>query len=506
MKRTRLLSVLLAALFCAGCSTLPSSFTDSSVDDDPRPTTSQTSPVIGPLTDFAVCFSPSDVLNPFRASTRVNRELSFLLYEGLTALDADWEAQPALASSVEQTDDTHLRVSLRADARFSDGTAVTAADVEASFAAARKADAYAVLLENVRSVTAAEDGALIVTLESPDPQAECCLSFPVVPAADVAADTPRGSGPYRPADGDRLVVNPYYPTAPAITEIGLSNLSRNDDMLYGLESGDIAYFFNDLSDGEVVRTVSTLTGSVAVPMNYLVFLGINSNKAPLSDARLRTALSGAIDRETLCGTAFSGYAQSAVTPFHPQWKQAAELSGFSADENISQTVAQLKELGYNTDGSEGTAAGQTLTLELLVGSGNAFREAAAVQIAAQLQKVGITVTVTTLPYETLLSRLKRGEFELYLGEIRLSADKSLRPLLTRGGAAAYGVPAASMEAYEAYLSGASSLSQFVAAFTEQAPFLPLCWRMGIAAYHRGVSGISPTGLNPYYGITGWSLS
>lgn len=506
MKARRVLGVLLAVLCCCGgCSTLPSSFTDVSTDDGSRPTTSQTAPVIGPLTDFALCYSPSDVFNPFRATTRVNRELSFLLYEGLTALDADWEAQPALAASVEQTDGTHLRAVLRANARFSDGTPVTAADVAASFTAARKADAYAPLLQNVRTVTAQADGSVAVTLEEPDPEAACCLSFPVVPAAEVGADSPRGSGPYRPADGG-LTANPYYPTAPAIAEIGLSNLSRNDDMLYGLESGDIAYFFNDLSDGEVVRTVSTLTGSEAVPMNYLVFLGINSNKAPLSDQRLRAVLSGAISRETLCSAVFEGYAQPALTPFHPQWKPAAELTGFSASENISQTVAQLKELGYNTVGSEGTAAGQTLTLELLVGSGNAFREAAAVQIAAQLQKVGITVTVTTLPYDTLLARLKRGDFDLYLGEIRLSADKSLRPLLASGGAAAYGVPAASRESYEEYLAGALSLEQFVAAFTEQAPFLPLCWRRGIAAYHRGVSGVSPTGLNPYYGITGWSLS
>lgn len=88
----------------------------------------------------------------------------------------------------------------------------------------------------------------------------------------------------------------------------------------------------------------------------------------------------------------------------------------------------MEQAGYNTTDS---AAG--LSLELLVTQGNPFRKNTADLVAQQMARAGIAVTVTELPFAEYENRLKKGQFDLYLGEVRLSADLHLRSFLTPGG-------------------------------------------------------------------------
>jgi peptide/nickel transport system substrate-binding protein len=149
-----------------------------------------------------------------------------------------------------------------------------------------------------------------------------------------------------------------------------------------------------------------------------------------------------------------------------------------------------------------------LNLELLVGIENSFRVASAELIKYQFARVGIDLKVTELSHTDLLKRIKSGKFDLYIGEIRLSANMSLSPIFSRGGNASYGIKTQgkSAEAYSNYLAGELNMQQFTDVFTEDVPFIPLCWRNGIAAYNRSLSGVTATAFNAYYGIENWTYS
>lgn len=77
-------------------------------------------------------------------------------------------------------------------------------------------------------------------------------------------------------------------------------------MYYGLTSGNITYYFNDLSSGVLPRVTGA---SAAVDMNALLYLGVNSASAGVSNAAVRQAISGLIDRKSLVESAFSGWAR-----------------------------------------------------------------------------------------------------------------------------------------------------------------------------------------------------
>lgn len=70
---------------------------------------------------------------------------------------------------------------------------------------------------------------------------------------------------------------------------------------------------------------------------------------------------------------------------------------------------------------------------------------------------------------------------------------NLRPLLA-GGSASYGIQAAGAgaAAYGQYLAGGKTLAEFVEAFVQDVPYIPLCWRKGLAAYSRTMSHITRT--------------
>ena len=487
------LALFTVSVLClCGCSTIPHPLDpESSAMSEPPVSTAQVLP------PFALSFSKEDSLHPYKAQSRVNLDLASLLYEGLTAIDTDYTVRLELAAAIDESEPLRPVVTIRSDAVFSDGSGVTAADVAASFSAAKGTSAFGPLLTNITAATAQGTDRVVFSLASPDPRWQACLSFPVVKQG--ADDPPLGSGAYvYHAGDDSLTLRPGR--SGSITNIRLRDFPDADAMLHGLENGSLTFFYSELADGEIPRTSSA---TADVPLPDLLFLGVNSKHTALSKAEVRTALSSALSREELVSGALSGRGTPALSPFPAQWTEAADIKVLNGTENIAAAVAQLEQAGYNTTDS---AAG--ISLELLVTQGNPFRKNTADLVGQQLARAGVAVTVTELPFAEYESRLKKGQFDLYLGEVRLSADLHLRSLLTPGGAAAYGLAAESPSAaaYTAYLTGGGTLTGFCESFAADLPYIPLCWRQGMAAFHRSLSGLSPHAYDVYSGLEGWAFA
>ena len=123
-------------LSMSGCRTLPSGTGSTSSLPSSAPENSVSTPE--PL-ELTICYSSEDSLNPYKAKTLVNVHLASLLYDSLTVLDDQWQPQLSLAASIRQENPLQYRVTLRSDAVFSDGTAVTAEDIASSFEQAKEA-------------------------------------------------------------------------------------------------------------------------------------------------------------------------------------------------------------------------------------------------------------------------------------------------------------------------------------------------------------------------------
>ncbi len=495
MKGLCVLLVAVCLLTLSGCGGAPAS--SDPVSDGAQPSTDPGETLLG----LNLAYSHDDTLNPFAAATEANLNLAGLLYDSLTALDEAFVPQLSLAAKVDTPDPTHLVVTLRQGAVFSDGSPVTAEDVVTSFKQAKTSANYKELLQNVADA-AGKQQEVTFTLASPDSNASACLSFPVVKGSTLTEEkgkAPVGGGVYvyeTTATGARLVANAHSTESPHYRTVGLRHLPNSTNRYYALSSGDITYYFDDLNSGDIPRVTGA---NVSVDMNALVFLGINGSKDKLADAPVRRALSALLDRPAMVSTAYSGWAVASQLPFHPRWQPVAELDQPDAIRDLDSAVEQL-ELAGCTAGSGGTR----LSLELIYCTANSDRGAVAELIRSQMEGGGVVIQPVALEEAEYLARLKAGKYDLYVGEIRLTADMSLRPLLA-GGSAGYGIArqGAAAATYAQYLSGECTLESFLQTFAADMPYIPLCWRSGFAAYDRRLTNVTPTGYAPYYGIAGW---
>ena len=497
-KKWLILAVIGCLLLAVGCDTVtpatPSSPTTSTTEQPPTGVVGGTTPTL--------CWDPSDSTDPYAAKTRTGRQLCTLLHDGLTTVGSDWSVSPLWAETVTQTDPTHLEVTLRADAVFADGKPMTAEHVITSWGDAKKSDAYGALVANILSLKAT-DRTLTVTLVAADTvNPTASLAFPIVRREK---KTVVGCGRYViDSKAGTLSVNPHHPDQPSIQSWKLYAVESAEDLPYALASGRVSLYTTDLHDGVMPSVAGDVRQETAV-LPQLLYVGVNSNGGALKEALFRQALSLAVNRQVLCTDSFGGYAKATANPF---------LNGNNGEigllqENIAQAVAKWKELGYNDrqSGVPSSANAKALPeLELLTLKEQPFHRAAAKRLCEQWQAVGLTVKEIPLSSAEYRARIRAGNFELYLGEIRLSEDCSLRPWLSESGNAAVALPDGATADYAAYLAGEMTAEEYRQTFADTLPFIPLCWRMGAAVCGNSLSGLSLGGPSFYSGIVHWKWS
>jgi ABC-type oligopeptide transport system substrate-binding subunit len=193
------------------------------------------------------------------------------LYEGLVAESATGELVPGVAESwTISADGLTYTFTLRDDARWSNGEAVTSADFVRAFrrvADPATASVYGFLLEPIQAVLASDEKILQLTLVGPTPHILSLLSMPIAfptPASIAAASDVEafvGNGAYRLAEHivggpTRLQRSPSYWDASSVAV---------DEIVY-LPIVDPATEFNMYRAGEI-----DITNTVPPPGTYRSF-------------------------------------------------------------------------------------------------------------------------------------------------------------------------------------------------------------------------------------------
>lgn len=422
----------------------------------------------------------TDSLNPYLATTQYNLELSSLLFEGLVKVEEDFTATNVIAKSVSVVGNT-VNVNMDATYVFSDGSRILASDVEYSFNMAKKSSNFAKQLENFDEISAAGNS-VSFALKNPDKHASLCLDFPIVKEPrDEADKAVIGSGKYKIENYQSLVMNERWHSKdlPKVRRIKLINMLDTASGPESVETGNISYYFQDMSNGSYVRKNVNVHETM---MTNLVFLGMNSNNEHLKKAEVRQAISLLIPKNTIVEESYLGYGQIADTPFFPGWKELESVRPAEKSEGLIEATELLSSAGYTR--SEEDVLAKIMRLRIIVNDDNPFKISAAENIAGSLKTAGIDAVVEKVPFDSFVGRLQRGEYELYIGEMKLSKNMSLSPFFSYGGGASYGIDTNGkiVSVYNDYLSGKITLQRFVDYFDVAAPFVPVCFRSGIEMY------------------------
>ena len=473
----RITAMILAAVILALCLTACSESESGETQTNPA-IIEQETVIREDNSTFKLSYTQADSLDPFAARTLNNQVLSQLVFESLFDLDENFKASLNIASSYEYEDRETLVVGITAGLQFTDGTVLTADDVVSSFNAAKDSAYWGSSLGEIDSCRARSESEIVFSLNAPDPYAHNLLVFPIV-SSESSGNYPIGNGRYYYADENGetvLKANSQNGFQPHITVIHLENIASEDSIDNAVNIGNISFAFRDLSSNSSRRITANKR---LINMNNLVFIGVNNKSGITANADVRRAISLAIDRGTLARSAYGGFAQASTGIFNPQFELSeTQLFAEEGDANAARQILQTSGVSGND-------------ISIVVNSSNAERTACAKLIEQQLEEAGFDVTIYEEDDARYFDRISKEQFNLYIGEIKLPPDMSLRPFFDSDGSARYGIdPAgsASAAAYNAYMDGSGQIGDFLLNFSDEMPFIPLVYRRAMICFTKTMNG------------------
>ncbi|CAM2873480.1 ABC transporter substrate-binding protein [Actinomyces slackii] len=301
--------------------------------------------------------------DPMTTSAALTVAANWHTMEGLTELHPDTrEVYAALGAELPtMVDDTTYEVTLRKDAVFSNGAAVTAADVVFSFERVLNPDnmsIYSQFLTFLDKVEAKDDSTVTITLKHPySLVAERLSVVKIVPKAAVEADakafdmSPVGSGPYTMTDNgaasQKIVFarnEKYNGPRPALASSMTWQILPDDTTrTNAITSGTVQAI-----DAVPAANLSSMKEPVTVAAEQgFSLLFVMFNGTTFSDVKARQAVLHALDYTKICETGMAGLATPAtcfVQEGHPAYKKSSTVYSLDA----AKATSLLAEAGVTS--------------------------------------------------------------------------------------------------------------------------------------------------------------
>ena len=401
--------------------------------------------------------TPVMSLDPQQATDGTSFEVMANYTDGLTQMDDSGAAIAAVAESWETSDDgLTWTFHLRKDAKWSNGTPVTAKDFVFGWQRAVDPDVaseYAYMLSDIGQVknaaeiiggtkdkselgvTAVDDNTLQVELNAPVSYFLSLMYFPTFYPVNeeffnTCPDT-YGTSPETTLSDGAFVLDSYEPAA---TEIHLTKnadyydadkiklagidyqvIQDSQQALLSYQNGDLDL---TLLNGDQVDQVQDDPAFKAVGAGYLWYVTPNISAVPeLANDNIRKALTFAIDRTAICEDVLNDGSKPTYTAVPMDFAAGPDGSDFSADQTKFQDVCAddtAKAAEYWQKGLDELGI-TSLTLDMVVDADDAPQKVATVlQEQWQTALPGLTINLTVEPKKQRVQDLQDGNYQLGL--------------------------------------------------------------------------------------------
>lgn len=340
------------------------------------------------------------------------------VFEGLYDLDlVTYKTYNALAAGEPtKVSDTEYEVAIREGAMFSNGAAVTAADVVNAIEVNMADGTCGAFLSFLESAAAKDDATVSLKLKYPfeallKDRLATVKVFPAASTEDELKTMPVGSGPwmYESVNGDdggtiKFVPNPNYngPKPATCTEMDWNILLDGTARTTAITDQSVLAIEN-VPDANAEQIAGSGATVEYVPGFGQAFLMFNTKKAPFDDKRVRQAFYYAIDMDKLISNQMAGHAKAVkgfLNESHANFHEAATVYSYDPE----KAKALLAEAGQ-----------ESIDFDFMVN--NNWVAALAPQIKEDLAAVGINATInetkidwaalapseSILPYDVMLT-------------------------------------------------------------------------------------------------------
>ena len=387
--------------------------------------------------------------------------------DGLTQMDADGAAIPALAESWDISDDGLTWTFNLRDAKWSNGDPVTANDFvfawklamtanveygymfDSSVGCVKNADAimYEGADPDTLGVTAVDDKTLVVELEAPVSFFASLMYFPTFYPLNEAFYTSLEEGTYGTspytflsngaylledytpgAASFTLIKNPDYWNADSVSIEGLKYqvVGSSDNALTAFRSGTLDLVMISGSQVPAAQANEELASKIKVTgAGYMWYLSFsqteaNANGGQLANANLRLAITNAIDRESLVENYVMDGSLPTYTAVPPQFAaSAATGEDFSADQSKFADVCSynVEKAQAYFEAAKSELGADEFTFTMIYGNNEGdevSKVAQAIKEEVEANLPGLTINLQAMSKAERLDKMQNDNYDIAL--------------------------------------------------------------------------------------------
>jgi peptide/nickel transport system substrate-binding protein len=392
-------------------------------------------------------------MDPHFHNVGPNNMLRRHIFQSLVSTDDKQSLTPELAVSWKALNDTTWEFKLRPEAKFSDGTDLTATDVIYTMCRIPKVEnspsSFTVFTRGIEAITASDAKTVVIKTATAAPllpnnlstigivsakafggegvvyDKAGCQNLGNLPKSTDFNDVTKaiGTGPYKLAEytrGAQTVIvrsDSFWGPKSTWARVVWRPISSAGPRVAALLAGDVDLIENpQIEDLPRIKSAGFSTSQAL--SNRIIYLHVDqfagadwktpgvkgTDKNPFLDKRVREAVSKAINRQAIVDRIMGGVAQSAAELL------PVPLFGSSPD---------MKPTAFNPDGARKllAEAGYPNGFELVLGTPNDryINDGKVAEAVAQmLTRIGIKTSVDAMTASTFFSRRNKFEFSVYL--------------------------------------------------------------------------------------------
>ena len=388
-------------------------------------------------------FADPPTFDPHLAEDNISGLLVNEIFGGLVNIEPfNFSVAPDLAERWEiSPDGTEYTFTIHPNAKFHDGTPVTAQDVKWSIERVADPELVSPVVDQylndivgvqarldeaaseVSGVQVVDDQTIRFTIDAPKAYFLAKLTYPtgfVLDQANVESgenwfETPNGTGPFQLAEytiGEtiRLGRNEYYHLGPPHLDEVEMILSGGSSMIL-FENDEIHVTGVGLADLERILDPSS-------PLNPLVhpyparfttsYIGLNAEDPPLDDPKFRKALNLAFDRDQIASVVYEGAVRPARTIIPPRFPSFnPNLDPYPYDPEEARRLLAESKYGADPDSIP------RLVLSISGSLGAAVPLGLEVILQAWEQELGLQVEIQQTEWATFLEDVNAERYQMF---------------------------------------------------------------------------------------------
>ena len=393
------------------------------------------------IKEISLGIAEFDTINPILSNNKHVQEISKIIYEPLLELDKEYKIQKCLVKDWAKTSATTYLLKIKNDIKWSDGQKFTVEDVLFTIDKLKHTPSiYAYNVQYVIRADKIDEETLQITLDHEIPFFEYNLNFPIMSkhyyegqdfANSPKNNAPIGTGKYKIVSNNNEAIvlsknENYRDDELTLEKITIGKYANLGELYNAFKLGKVDLITTtNIKIQDYIGTIGYNIKEVAG--REFDFLAINTQSSELANKEVRQAISCAINKGNIVATLFNN--KYKVTNYPLDYGNWLKGEDYKYNYNPEQAKQILEQNGwvfkYNRWQKTENYSTKTISFRFIVQASNPTRLAVAEMIKANLEEIGMKVSLVKASDNQYQYYLQNKNYDMIL----TGATESLSPNL-----------------------------------------------------------------------------